>query len=344
MPHSNYPPIIQWRRDACNGMYPSAKFIKNAVDAENHLTAHRHKEVFRCDWRLGSLTQAIAGAGSSLRKFRFRTGHGAVKLRAYVILAKCGPIGGNAAVTSSTKIDVTLSGGGTTTMGPWQHPITADATPGDEPSSWFSTVTTISVAANSIYECDIITTNYARPVAIVVYEIGSPTVDEATPYYNQRAPQAGGPLYDADREKLLVGFDGMLRHNGGTLIHWGMSTGGTRTRTSATPINLIDNTTTGAPGAASPGFHIDTTYRRTASRTTVPFELAVYASNLVGVGAVTLRNSGGVVATCAIAGGAAWYTTTASLTAGADKFDFQFYGDGVNALTVYAVSLIEWET
>ena len=164
-----------------------------------------------------------------------------------------------------------------------------------------------------------------------------------TLYYNQRAPQAGAPLYDADREKLLVGFSNMLRHNGGTIIHWGLSTGGTRTRTSATPINLIDNATTGAPTAATPGYHLDLTYRRTASRTTVPFEIGVYASNLVGVGAVTLRSSSGVIATCAIAGGAAWYTTTASIPAGVDKYDLQFYGDGTNPLTVYAVSLIEWE-
>ena len=352
MPFVAYPPAIMWRRDCLNHnqlgqpMYPSSSFLARCVAAENHLTAHRHGEAFSCDWRLGSLAHAITGAGTTLRYFRFRASVGATRLRAYVVLGKCGPIGGSAATTSSTKIDVTISGGATTTMGPWQHPITADTAPTDGPSSWHPIIAEIAITPGTVYECAVITTNFARPLSISVYELGATTTTESVGYYNQRAPQAGSPLYDADRERLLVGVDAMLRANGGTRIHFGMSTGAARTRTSATPINLVDNTTTGAPTAATPGVHLDMTYRNTSSRSTVPFELAIYGSTAAsGAGRVRLvgQSAGTIVDVPVDDAAAQWFVETCSLPAGADKYDLQFYGDGVNLTTIYAASLVEWE-
>ena len=179
MPHSNYPPIIQWRRDACNGMYPSAKFIKNAVDAENHLTAHRHKEVFRCDWRMGEADR-LADAEIVAHRARIRTGHGAVKLRAMVCYSRgydhtelVIPMTG----TPTIRIEATLSGGATSTIGPWSAAVTRTA-PTDAPSSLTYAVADIAVDANSIYELAVITAHYARPISISIAEIGDPTVQE----------------------------------------------------------------------------------------------------------------------------------------------------------------------
>lgn len=349
MPFVNYPPLIQWRRDVCNitadghPMYPSAKFLSNCVAAENHLAAHRHREVFSCDWRLADASSGIS-ATTTIRRFRFRAGAGATRLRAFVLLGTTYN-GFTPPTDPYLTIDVTASGGGTTTMGPWHYGIKS-STWTDEPNSWHPGLNTIDIVPGAVYECAVITHDYCRPLGISVYEIGSPTVTESVQYFNRSSPQAGAPIYDADRSRLLVGVDAMLRANGGTAFHWGMRDGTARTRTSATPINLIDNTTTGAPTAATPGFHLDMTYRNTASRSTVPMQIGVFASVAGGgTGHVTVRNSSGVIGNCAIVSAVgAWVTeSTCPVTAGADKYDLQFFGDGVNVTTVNAVSVIEWE-
>lgn len=344
MPFNSVPEIINWRRDACNGMYPSADFLQRCIEAENFLTAQCHKEAFRADWRLSSTAHGLSGP-TNLRRFRFRSGHGATRLSAALNIGKAYN-GGATPSAPYVKIEVTKSGGATTTMGPWYPPVTLSA-PTDAPSEQSYVFGEIAIDANSIYECVLITSDYARPLGVSVVELGSATASEATPYYNQRTPQAGGPIVDDDRSRLLVGVDAMLRHNGGTVWHWGHSAGTARTRTSATAINLIDNATTGTPTAATHGAYLDMTYRNTTSRTTVPMELGVYGSVAGGgTGTVTVIDTGGTVRGTATVNSATpgWFTGTVNLPASAAKYDFQFAGDGANVLTVNAVSLIEWET
>jgi len=210
---------------------------------------------------------------------------------------------------------------------------------------WNTVIAEIVVAPNSIYECEIVTTDFARPLGVTVYEVGNYNLSEATDFYNQRSPQAGSTILDDDRARLLIGADQLLRHNGATAFHWGRRDGTTRTRTSATPINLVDGSST-AISTATPGFSVNMTYRRTASRTTVPVELAVYGRVSASTGIVRIVNSAGTpMATCSVSATAnAWTVVTGSLPASTGKYDVQFYGDGANTLTVYALSLIEWES
>jgi hypothetical protein len=183
-------------------------------------------------------------------------------------------------------------------------------------------------------------------IAVMAYEEAPLTVDDATSYYNESVPTAGMPIYDSTRERLLVGLSNMYRQNGGTLFHWGRLDGTARTRSSATLANLIDGSTTGNPTSATRGVHLDLTYRNTVSRTSVPFELAVYAQTAAGsAGVVRLRDTSGnnLISITNISTTAQWYTATGLIPASAAKYDLQFAGDGVNTLSVYAASVYEYE-
>ena len=46
----------------------------------------------------------------------------------------------------------------------------------------------------------------------------------------------------------------------------------------ATPINLIDNSSSATPSSSTPGIKLDLTYRSSQGKTTVTIEAAVYGS------------------------------------------------------------------
>lgn len=342
-----FPPLIHADRDCRNTHVPSATFYGQAVETENFLTGYGDRSVFSKAWRMGQ-SGLFTDADATVALFRFRSRVGAARLRAVVMLGRSyNHLGDIAPATGpgGVRIEVTLSGGGTTTLGPFSSAESTSA-PTDAPSTWSVAVDTIEIDANAVYECAVIVSHYGRPLSIEVHECGDPTISEATNYYNASTPQAGSPILDTTRSRLLVGLSDMYRANGGTICHFSTFNGAATTRSSTTPLNLIDGATTGAPTTASAGWFLDLAHHNTRSRpTSVPFELAVYGSVAGGSGGtVTLVNAAGsVLGTVTINGAAGWYTTTLLLSTTAQKYDLQIAGDGANALTVWAASLIEWE-
>lgn len=331
------PQLIQHRRDTLNGHYPSATYYRRVVDALNHLTAYRHKQVYGRSALLGDATIGASGT-NTIARFRFRSGHGALYARIILVLGK--DITGG--VATDPTVSVTL---GATTSGPhsWGQSPTATT---DAPSDWRIVNDVVAITPDTAYACSISTTDYARVLAVAVYELGEPTISEAVDYYSGESFGADSPIYDAPQARILEGFSEIWRHNGGTVCHWGRRDGSARTRTSATAINLVDNATTGAPTAATPGWTLDLRYRCTEGRATVPVEIAAYGAVAAGAGgSVLLVDSGGTtLATVSVNSTTpGWFTATALLPATVDKYDLKFAGDGVNALSVYAVSLNEWE-
>jgi hypothetical protein len=69
--------------------------------------------------------------------------------------------------------------------------------------------------------------------------------------------------------------------------------------------------------------------------------MCVYGSIGAGSGSVVLRSTAPAdAATVTINGAAAWYTAAGALTVGTgQKYDLMFAGDGVNTVSVYAVSI-----
>lgn len=336
---SSIPQLIQHRRDTLNGHYPSATFYRRVTDGMNHLTAYRHKQVFGRSVQLGDASYGAAGT-NTIARWRFRSGHGAKYARIILVLGRDNTGG----VAGDPTVSVTIGG---TTSGPhaWgQSPTATD----DAPDDWRIVNDVVDITPNTAYSCSISAVDYARVLAVAVYELGDETIDEATDYYSGEAFGADSPIFDASQERILGGLSNLWRHNGGTVCHWGRRDGSARTRTSATAANLPDGSTTGAPSAATPGWTLDLTYRATEGRATVPVEIAAYGAMSAGSGVsgtVVLVDSGGTtVATVTVnSNTAGWFTTAALLPATVDKYDLKFASDGVNTLSVYAVSLNEWE-
>lgn len=336
------PNLIHPDRDCRNGHVPSAHFYGEAVAAENYLTGHGDRMLFQRQWLLGNGSYGFSGT-TTVARFRFRTRYGAARVRACLVILKSSS--GFGPADPNLDVVVTEVGVGSTTYAfrAVVDPIGGD----DKPEDWRVVFDSFPVTADAEYTVAINLYDYARLAACEFHEVGEPTVSEATDYYNAMTANAGAPILDTTRSRLLVGLSNMYRRNGGTICHWGKFDGSAATRTSATAINLMDNTTTGAPTAATPGWYLDMSYRNTQSRpTSVPFELAVYGSVAGGSGGtVTMVNSSGTtLATVTVTGAAGWYTATGTISTTAGKFDLQFAGDGTNQLSVYAVSFLEWES
>ena len=339
--HLYYPQIIHPNRDARNGMYPATSFYGRLQHAHNHLVRLRHKTVIQRSWRLGN--KSYSGASSTnLARFRWRSTYGAEYVRIIMIQAVSVAATGD----PRTEIEfVNVTDAVTTTAGPWQGFIDTLST-GDEPETWRIVTDSHAITPGKVYTATIKTYDSCRPMAILVQEVGGGTIRESVNYYSAANMVSDAPIFDATREKILGGLGAMYRQNGGLQVNWANADGSARTRSSATAINIIDNATTGTPTGATPGYSCDLRYRNSSSRTGVPVELAVYGSVPAGSGTVKVIDTAGTThLTCTVNNATPqWFTATGTITASDLKFDFQITGDGVNTLSVYAVSLVEYES
>ncbi len=332
----NVPGLVHVAKHARNGMYPDAAFYATTTAALNHATAFARKPIFRRTCKLG---QAGRTSGVAWR-WHCRTGYGARRLAVVCVL---GRDDSGTAVDPYIEVSATKVGGSTTTIA-FHGGVSATAA-GDGPDEWIPSIQYIAVDGASYYTGAVEFFDGVRVVALMVYEDAVPTVADGTDYHSTFEPAAGSPILDSRIGRQLAGIGAMHRVNGGLRADWCHVSGTARTRTSATLINLIDNSTTGTPTAASPGFTLNTQYRNTVSAATVPITFAVYAAMLLGgSGSVKLRDTAGTDAASATITSAtpAWVTVTGALTVGtAQKYDVLFAGDGANTVTVYAVSFYE---
>ena len=341
MSHLYYPPIISPNRDAQNGMYPATSFYGRIQQAHNHLVGFRHKTVFQRAWRLGNKTYSGASA-TNLARFRWRTGHGAAYVR--IVGVQCASNSSTGDPRTELEL-VNFSDTVTTTAGPWQGFIDVAST-GDEPSTWRIFTDTIAVTPNKIYHATFKTYDSCRPMSLLVMELGGGTVTESVNYYSAANMVSDAPIFDATREKILGGLGAMYRQNGALQVNWANGDGSALTRSSATAINVVNKSSTGTPTTATPGYSCDLRYRNSSSRAGVPVELAVYGSIPAGSGTVRVIDTAGTTHLTATVNSATpgWFTATGTITASDLKFDFQAAGDGVNTLSLHAVSLYEYES
>jgi len=331
------PATIHWQRDALNAYTPSAQFYARLVGVANHATAYRHRCVYSKSWKLGNASYGYSGT-TTIGRFRFRTGHGVTAIRILAIMGKTATGG----TGTDPRATLTLDGGGGSVT--FYHGLSPTAAT-DAPDELRIVGDTIAVTADTAYTGYLDAIDYARVLAICVYELGSESIAESTEWFDATIPQARAPIFDAFHGRLLQGLSEIHRHNAGTVAHWSLINGASRTRSSATLINLVDNSTTGAPSGATPGVKLDLTYRATEGVATVPVEVGVYGSMASGSGTVELRDSSNTVKATVTVNSATpgWFTATATLAASLEKYDLYFAGDGANTLSVSAVSLLEWE-
>lgn len=331
------PPRLHPHRHCDNGAYPDSAFYGEATAALNHVVAFRRKPLFE---KTVPLT-ATGGTSGVAWRWYCRTGYGAKRVAILALMALDDRV---VAVDPYIEVIMTKVGGAALDTIAF-HYGASDVASVDDPDSIVPFIRFVDVEAATEYTGTVEFFDNVRVVSLAVYEEEVRTVDDSNAYFSEYRPAAGSPVMDNRIGQQLEAVSNMLRYNGGLRLDWMRDDGTARTRTSATPINLTDNTTGSPPTAASPGETWNTQYRRTEGKVTVPVKMAVWGSVAGGgAGTVRYRDSGGTDAvTVTINNGTAqWFTGTGALTASASKkYDLYFDSDGVNQVNVYAVSIFE---
>lgn len=330
------PPPIQVNRHAVNGMYPEVAYHADLVRSLNHCVAFRRKLL----WHYAvPLTTAGGTSGVAWRGY-FHTGRGCLGATVRVVL---GLDDHAAAVDPYLGVTIKTTGGATAAaMG--FHGGANQAGTSDAPEEWIPQTQSCELSADTSYtlECDF--QDNVRVLSVTIHEAAVATVDEdLVSDFEEWEPAAGSPIYSIRPQKVLAAVGGMVRRNKGIRADWVPSNGTARTRSSATPANLIDGSTTGTPTANTFGYSFYTQYRNTVSATTVPIVMAVYGS-VNGTGHVYLRDtSGNDAADVSVIGTTpGWFTAAGTLSVGTgQKYDLMFAGTGVHNLSVNAVSIFE---
>lgn len=330
----NLPSLIHYYAHARNGLLPDSAFYGATTASLNHLVAYRRKPIFQRTCVLG----AAGGTSGAAWRWYCTTGYGAKRL---AILAVLGLDDRIVAVDPYIDVIVTKVGGAATTVNFHYGASAVAAT--DAPDEFSTGVQFVDVDPASNYTGSVTFYDNVRVISLLVFEESIATVDDSNSYFSTYEPVGGSPIMDNRTQVQLEGVGNLIRQNGGLRHDWNPFDGTARTRSSATYINLYDNATTGTPTAATPGVTLVTSYRNTFAATTVPIKMAVYGSIGAGSGHVVLRDtSGNDAADVTINGAAGWYTATGAITVGAgQKYDLMFKGDGVNTVTVTAVSFFE---
>lgn len=336
---------IEPRRYVRNGRVPDARFAFNLAEDANALSKFRLKELARFTQPIASL---LGKGGPSRVRWRFAC-HTSPYATAIVVRAWMAPAEATASYTPRTEIslvDGSATDYGTATV----HCPIVVGTPIDVPSNFADAKAFVMSAPGVIQAIPGNTALYGTVTDIEDGRIAALTVYEVA--YQQPSPldegyALGTPIEDADRAATVTLLRNAWKQQGAPLVTWSVdSSASARTRTSATSINAIDNTST-AVSAATPGWTIDLRNASTLRRTTVPCVFKIYGSAAGAAGGpvtVALKDStGSTVANVTFVDTVGWYSTTCDLPATEQKLDLHYAGDGVELLTLYAVSLYQYE-
>lgn len=194
---------------------------------------------------------------------------------------------------------------------------------------------------DDVLYCDVQEWYGARCVGISIYEGELLTLTDPC----AEGVSIGRPIFDKDRQDAVTATRALWKQGAAHLFNWSVSLdSNVLTRTSATSINVVDNTST-AISAATPGYTLDLRNKSTLRRGTVPCVFTAYGSIPSGSGTVLLKDSGGsTVATVTINDSfPQWFTTTVDLPATLSKYDVHYAGNGTQTVSVYAASLFQVE-
>lgn len=343
--------------------YPSAGAQSYMVEEANHALWVRSKQVGRWRSPIQSVPSANSGVGSAPAveiprwRFVYHAGTHATKLYAVMEVMRAGPdnAGADLADDPIAKLLVELADG--TDVGTVEfHPSAAPFIDPDDiqtPNLWLTATLPLKDSSGDIvvltpdtdYYCSF--TDFAtRLISATVYET-SLAADTDNGYLPD-GPVAGSPIFDEDRGDMIVALRNAWKRNASPLWHWASSTDAAAvTRTSATRANLFDQSLTTVT-ASSPGVTLQLANKGTVRRAGVPAKLFVYGKVVAGGPAhVSVRDSGGTDY-CEVEIGdptAQWWESNVELLPNAEtKLDLYIESDGTNLATVYACSLLQYET
>jgi hypothetical protein len=336
----NLPKIIHAGRHVRNGMVPSGELYGKVTSALNHANLYRKRLFGSYTGRRVTQTFPIFPTGTTggpTPRFYWRNhvGHAVRALRFEVKLALS-----RGAANCRVRFAVTAVGGATTYSGYLTYGVT-EGTPTDVPNEIATLTTTLDVDPDTTYNIVLLEYDYARPVQVLIWELGEDP-DTGTNYYTPPGHPVGGNILDAHRADLLPAWTALMESNANAAWQWTVDET-PLTRSSATYQNVHDQSST-AHSAASAGVTIDLTGHQSFGRTSVPYVFAVYAKSSAGVtGKAKLINAGGDVVAITNISAEGWWTATVNLATTEQKLDLLYGNNGVNTTSIWALSLYEFE-
>jgi hypothetical protein len=346
-------PPVEPAQFARNGRYPDANLQAEIADLANRTALYRLKEIARFGAE-DIYDNAVSYPSADTERVRWRFAFQASPYAACIIV-NAWMTQTMASVTADPYARVRIQTGAPATLGDAElHFGLTEATTGAEQlallsSAQFSPVSAYVLDSNgdkavpvagTAYYGTISDFNRSRIVAISVYE-GS--LDTAAPFQQGHAVQT--PIFDKDRQDILVAARTMWKQQAAHLFNFSVPyDANVRTRSSATPANIHDNSST-VVSTATPGYTLDLRNRSTVRRVTVPCVFKAYGSIPSGSGTVVLKDSTGTIVATATINSATpgWFSTTCNLPATLAKYDLMYAGSGLQTVSVYAASLYQSE-
>lgn len=341
-------PTVQLRRTQPNQYAQNGKLVRTPVEEymrleADQLRAFRGREQFCSPGQCRLVASSVATTPRNRWRYFSHTGPYTTKVRVRMRIARM-----QNTSASTPHCRFTLADGSGSTIGTFEAFYGAGATTGGDstPDTWGFFEGEIPVSPDIDVQGLFDDRNYGRLVHALVWEEAAEP-DTANGYLGY-APAFGSNIYDDERERLVTFVNAAWRRGGAQVLNFCHDLDATEafSRSSATDINLIDETST-TISAATPGFTLDMTgkdlYQQGA---VVPCVLAIYGSATAGSAAkVKIKDSGGsTLATVFLTTSAGWRTTTVNLPASSAKYDLHFSSNGTATGTLHAVSVFEYMT
>lgn len=322
-----------------NGKYPDAFMQSEMSELGNHLALFRLQEIAS----IGMTTTVIASPAAASERIRWRTRYKPSPYATCIIV--------RAWMAQSTLEDTTTapyaivdfdngtdSGQATLSYG---AAATANANP-----DHCAVVQAYVLDAGSLLAPDS-TSEYAVRISDYQSRIVACTIFEGS--INATAPFSEGfaattPIFDVHQRQLITGARAMWKLQAANLFTWSVDDAASpRTRSSATPVNVIDNSSTAA-ATDKPGFTIDLRNRARTSTGTVPVKFWAYGTVGAGSGGSVILKDSTDTTVATISSITGWASTTANLPATRAKYDVLIAGDGTNTFSLGAVHLTQYQS
>jgi hypothetical protein len=329
---------IHTARYCNNGMLVSAHLEQRIRQGLNTIAKHGGK----CLFNVGESARHVPLSSGAAERVRWRhyghTGMHTAELGVVVVLARQAPdgIGGGTTADPYCRYRLTRVADASTQDLEF-HYGHIPGTPTDVPNELTVATSSLPVEAREDYHGTFSDFD-GRLVSACVYEI----TEDATTTNNYLIHNVsiGQPVFDVRRSEAMTLGTNMWKWSAAHCFNIICS----RTRTSTTDINLIDDTST-AISAATPGYVLDMRYKTTLSQSEVPVKVAVHGHCAGGgTGHVYLKDSAGNVKVTVNINSATpgWFTGTGTLDDVEGKIDPHYDSDGTNVTTVNAVSCFEY--
>lgn len=332
-------PPIDHARFCRNGQLVQAPLYSRVARDVNHVAGYRRKRIASFSQKLDSIASGASGTTSCWRSY-FHTGHNVKYIEAEIIAAR--PDGGTAPYSYISIAEAPLYLAGDTSDY-WFHG-NIDSSPSDTPDEWSSAVLRCDASSDQAYALQVVAVDYARPISVVVYEVGETPCDTSNTGCVNPNYGVGDPILDAHILELCQAQDELLRTNRAHLFSW--SPYGSYSRvTGTTYTSVVDGSST-TTGAAVPAPVLENQYHNTKSRTAVPGILAVYANPDTNDAFVKIDDGTNTIEVTITGGGSTtWYTQAGSIpAAAATKYvPMAKAGGAAEDIDVYAVAFFEFE-